>query len=332
LAALLDAEPVDLAHIHNIYHQISPSILPLLKQRGLPVIMTLHDWKLICPNYRLYRQGKICEACKGQRYYQAVAKKCVMESRAASLLNCLEAYLHHRLRIYESNVDYFICPSEFMKHKMAEHGLPENKLRVIHNGVEVQTFRSSSDDCGFILYFGNLTEEKGVFTLLEAARFLKTKEIVVTGTGPAALPLREKAAHLGIKNIRFLGFVPEETLVATLRGASFTVIPSQWYENFPSSVLESMAYGKPVIGSRIGGIPEQVEDGVNGLLFEPGNAVDLAEKINYLAARPSLVREMGYNARRTVKTKYSMDRHYEQVMALYNEARMQHTKLTKKLQ
>jgi glycosyltransferase involved in cell wall biosynthesis len=318
LSFLLNREVIDIAHLHNIYHQISPSILPLLKKKGIPVVMTLHDLKLMCPNYRMFADGRICEDCKKGHYYHAILNKCVKNSLAASFVNCIEAYTHHLIKVYEKNVDRFICPSQFMKYKMREYGYSEEKLEMIPNGVDLREFAPDYSHNGYILYFGRLDKEKGIFTLLIAASLLKSAQVVFAGTGNYGEALKGEAERLRLNNVRFPGFVTVTALKELVRGAMFTITPSEWYENCSSSVLESFAYGKPVIGSRIGGIPEQIEDGVNGLLFEPGNVKDLAEKIDYLSSHPDLIVKMGKNARKIAEEKYSMDIHYRQTMDLYS--------------
>ena len=319
LSALLDVRPIDIAHLHNIYHQISPSILPLLHKREIPVVMTLHDLKLLCPNYRMYAAGRICEACRGHKYYNAFLRRCVKESKTASFLNCIEAYVHDLMGIYKKHIDSFICPSEFMRNKMIEYDFSKDRLKLIRNGIDVRRFRPIHENAGYVLYLGRLDKEKGVSTLARAASLLKHVDVLFAGTGHEEGNMRKEAEHKGITNIGFTGFLTGNELRKTIQGAMFTVTPSELYENCSISILESMAYGKPVIGSCIGGIPEQIEDGVNGFLFEPGNAEDLADKIGYLAARPDLIVRMGKEARKTVETKYSMDRHYEKLLALYRE-------------
>ena len=319
LASLLAQEQIDIVHLHNIYHQISPSILPVLKKSGIPVVMTLHDLKLLCPNYRMYARDRVCEACKGHRYYNTFLKRCVKDSTGASLLNCIEAYVHYAIGVYEKNIDRFVCPSKFMKNKMAEYGFSEDRLILIRNGIDAARFRPIHENAGYVLYFGRLDKEKGVSTLARVASLLKHVDVVFTGTGNEEDNMRRDAEQKGITNIRFTGFLTGDELQKTIYGAMFTVAPSELYENCSLSVLESMAYGKPVIGSRIGGIPEQIDDGINGFLFEPGNADDLADKISYLASEPDLIVRMGKEARRTVEKNFSMDQHYEKLMGLYCE-------------
>ena len=257
LASLLEREEIDIAHLHNIYHQISPSILPVLKKAGIPVVMTLHDLNLLCPNYRMYARDRVCEACKGHKYYNAFLQRCVKESRAASFLNRIEAYVHHLIGIYNKHIDCFICPSEFMKNKMSEYGFPEDRLILIRNGIDVRRFRPTDENAGYVLYFGRLDKEKGVSTLARAASLLKHVDVVFTGTGHEEGNMRREAEHKGIANIGFTGFLTGNELRKTIQGAMFTVTPSECYENCSVSILQSMAYGKPVMDSVSGASPSK---------------------------------------------------------------------------
>ena len=317
---LISEQKPDLAHLHNIYHQISPSILPVLHQKGIPVVMSLHDYKLICPNYRLMTQGHICEKCNSTKYYQAVFHKCVKDSFSASLLNCLEMYVHKFLKFYEKNVDLFISPSLFMKEKLSEFGL--NKSRIFYLPPWVKEVKSSPSYTysDFILYFGKITKEKGVEILIKAMEKIVTKDgqLVIVGEGEEKDRLQNYVSQNGIENVKFVGFMERSKLNELIRTSRFVVLPSQWYENSPSTIYESFALGKPVIGSRIGGIPELIEDGVNGLLFEPANVEDLAEKIKYLYHHPLLAQKMGISARKKVEEKYSEEEYYKKLLGIYD--------------
>jgi glycosyltransferase involved in cell wall biosynthesis len=318
LEALLDAHPPDLAHLHNIYHQLSPAILPLLAGRGIPVVMTLHDLKLACPNYKMRTGGEICERCVGGKYHHAVLHRCVQDSVVASALCAVELFAHRWSGLYVNNVDRFVAPSRFYVQKMIEAGLPASKLVCIPSFTHVDRYTPSYGG-DYVVYIGRLSDEKGLPTLVEAARGFQGRLLIV-GEGPLRGPLERMVAADGLDNIEVLGPKWGAELVDLVRGATFSVIPSEWYENSPRSCIESFACGTPVIGANIGGIPEMVDDGETGLLFEPFSAVDLREKMEYLRARPALVAAMGRAARAKAESEYSPERHLGRLLAVYRDA------------
>ncbi len=324
LSKLLDQYTIDIAHLHNIYHHISPSILHELKERNIPVVMTLHDYKMVCTSYSMLNVNP-CEACSGKRYFQAFKRKCVKHSYAKSLLGVLEMYVHHKiLDIYE-NVDIFISPSMFLKGKFAEMGFSKN-IVYLPNFIDTEKFcnnKIQDGDEGSIAYFGRLSAEKGLFTLLEAAKILNAKSKVVVniiGDGPIRGELDKKVKMENIDNVKLLGYKKSEDLYREINRSQLVIIPSEWYENNPISILEAFALGKPVIGSRIGGIPELVKDGETGYTFEPGNAEELCEKIELLLTDRSLRGNLGNNAGRFVRSVFNPEKHYHGLMEIYKSA------------
>ncbi len=316
--ALLRQTKPDIAHLHNICHQISPSILPVLNRRGIPIVQTLHDLKLACPNYRMLGPDGPCERCKGHRYYNVALQRCVKNSLAFSSLNCIEAYFHSAIRIYDL-VDLFICPSRFNRDKLISFGQDPRRFRHLPNFVELDPSPSLSSG-GYILFCGRLGSEKGLFTLLKAVQADSNIKLVIAGSGPEELPVRRYLSEKDVDNVELAGFLSGEERNRLIRRSSFMVVPSECYENCSLSVLEAFASGKPVVGSNIGGIPEQITPGVNGLLFEPGNVEDLREKIRYLVSHPEEVLRMGKGARQTAEGIYSPDAHYSRLMQIYSEA------------
>lgn len=274
----------DIIHIHNIYHQISPSILDVAKSHQIPVVMHLHDYKLICPNYSLFANGKPCEDCLPNKYFHCVKRRCFKNSLLKSLLVSLEMYIHHRvLKIYEKNISAFIAPSLFMKNKVIDSGWPAEKIKVIVNHypeTEESADYDSSDKKNYLLYFGRLSIEKGITTLIKAANKSQV-HLKIAGSGPEEEALKKMADVSGAP-VEFLGFKNGAELNKLIKEARAVIIPSISYDNMPLSLLEAMHLKKVVVASKIGGIPEIITDGENGLLFEPGNASDLELKINQL--------------------------------------------------
>jgi len=315
LDALIEAWRPDVAHLHNIYHQLSPSILRALRRRGVPAVMTLHDYKLICPSYNLYSHGGVCERCKGHRYYNAVLQGCVKGSRLNGAICATEAYAHHRSGAYDG-IARLIAPSRFMRDKMIEFGQDAARIDYLPNFLDLDAYTPRYTPGRYVAYAGRLERVKGVETLVRALGGSQL-EVRIAGDGEMREQLEQQCARQRFDNVRFLGRLESNGLAATLQDAMFVVVPSEWYENAPMSVLEAYAYGKPVIGARIGGIPELIEDGSTGLLFEPGDAAGLRAKVERLLANPALVEEMGRNARPFVERNFGPQQHYERLMAIY---------------
>ena len=325
LSKLLDNYHVDIAHLHNIYHEISPSIIDVLKKRAIPMVMTLHDYKMVCASYSMLANEKTCEACAGGKYFNAVKKQCVKGSLAKSILATLEQYLHNKILAIYDKVDIFISPSLFLKNKLRDMGF---KREIIHlpNFIDMIKFKDLETEYKntkkfSIVYFGRLSSEKGLWTLLEAAKILKTKvEVKIIGDGLIRGGLEEKVKMDGIYNVKFLGYMKGEALYKEIKRSMAVVLPSECYENNPMSVLEAFALGKTVIGSRIGGIPELVKDNETGLTFEPRNAEDLSEKIRMLLSDSSSLIRMGENAQGFVENEFSLEKYYQGLMEIYHRA------------
>lgn len=318
MRSLLEEVRPDIAHLHIIAHQISPSILPVLKQRGIPIIQTLHDYKPICPSYGLVSHGKICERCKGGKFYHATLQRCNHDSIAASLVNTVEMYLHQAWNWYDLP-DVYITPSEFMRQKLIEFGMPEKKLIHIPNFVNLDKYPYSEGFGDYFVYVGRLTQIKGVHTLLRAMEKVRNKHVrlLILGDGPQRPYLEQVMNNLGLENVRFLGYQNPDQLVHVLSNAMFSVLPSEVYEICPMSVLESMSMGKPVIGADIGGIPELIEDEVDGMLFSSGNVDELASRIDRMLSDDDRLHEMGKAAHHKIAMKYDAKTHYSQIGALY---------------
>ncbi|MBI5207883.1 MAG: glycosyltransferase, partial [Candidatus Firestonebacteria bacterium] len=245
LKKLLKTEKIDIAHLHNIAHQISPSILHVLKKNNIPVVMTLHDYKLVCGSYSMLSQGEICENCKGGRYYQILNKKCKGSFVNNSII-ILEMYLHHRLLNIYNNVDLFVSPSIFLIDKIKEMGF-KGKFVYLPNFIEPSKYSPNySWEQERIIYFGRLSKEKGIDTLISAVKNIEVY-LDIIGDGPEKTNLEEKVKLQNIENVRFLGYKKGKELQDEIRNSMFVVIPSQWYENNPYSIIEAFALGKPVI-------------------------------------------------------------------------------------
>ncbi len=319
IARLIEMEKPDIAHIHNIYHQISPSIIDTLKKNGIPTVMTLHDYKLTCPAYILLLNGHVCEGCSNGKYYNVFLNRCIKGSRTKSALNMLEMYLHHKiLHIYEK-INILISPSKFLMQKTREMGI-SSEIVHLPNFLDASGYNPAYNrEEKSIVYFGRLFKEKGVPTLIDAVKGLDIK-LKIIGEGPQQQMLKNKVSTEKVTNVDFLGYLQGEELQNNIKKSMFAIIPSEWYENNPRSVIEAFALGKPVVGSRIGGIPELVKDWETGLTFEAGNSEDLSQKICILLKNQNKIEEMGKKARALVEEEFNAENHYHGLMAIYKKA------------
>jgi glycosyltransferase involved in cell wall biosynthesis len=312
---IIETKP-DIAHIHGIGHEISPSILDAIKSFHIPIVQTLHDYGNLCPNSSFLSRGEVCERCKGQRYYNVVLRRCKRDSLGASLLACISQYVHISTNIYGRNVDVFISPSRFLQKKFIEHGI-NKKIITIPNFINLESYQPGESNSGYCLFAGRLVDYKGVRTLIEAAKLNRQARILIAGDGELADEIRKAVLEHQLDNVTLLGFVEPMELMRLMSFANFTIFPSEWYENYPMSIIESFACGKPVIASDIGALPDLVVDKWNGLLFEPGNAVQLADQIQYLFDHPEDAIEMGKHGHEFVLTNNDPETHCRQVMQVY---------------
>jgi len=320
LERLIKDKRPDIAHLQNIHHHITPSIFYPLKKFKIPIIWTLHDYTLICPNTSFLSQGKICERCKKIRYFWPSVVRCKKGSFAASTMAAIESTMHRIMRVYDV-VDFFITPSKFLRNKLIEYGFDSKKIVCLNNFLDV-TIPDSAEPVGdYFLYIGRLSEEKGIKTLIDAVIKAGTGRLKIVGDGQLKDELISYVRSNSVNGaVEFLGYKKHEEVIKLLRRCRFVVLPSDWYENFPYSILEAFACGRPVIGSRIGGIPELIDDGENGLLFTPGDSDALADKIKKLHIEGDKISEMSRNAQKKFKENYGHEKHYQRLMEIYKQA------------
>ncbi len=307
----------DIAHAHNIYGRLSLSVLDELKVAGVPTILTLHDLKLLCPSYLMLNRGTICEKCKGGRFYHAVRTRCLKGSYAASAVYALESWLNYVFGRYHT-VRHFVTPSLFLRDKCVEYGWDSGKIAHIPNFIDLSHKTEFKAGGKYLLYIGRLSSEKGVDTLLQAHRGLKRPvPLKIVGDGPERASLERNARNAG-SSVTFTGYLSGPELSDALQGARCVVMPSEWYENAPMTILEAFACHKPVLGARIGGIPEMIDDGINGYLFNPGDAADLQAKLELFLDLPEeKISEMGKSAREKVEHEYNAEAHYKRLTSVY---------------
>jgi glycosyltransferase involved in cell wall biosynthesis len=310
----------DVAHLHNVYHQLSLSVVRALDAEGIPVVQTLHDYKLVCPAYLLMTESKVCERCRGGRFYEAVRHRCLLDSRAASAVGAFEAYLHKWIRTY-AKVRLFICPSEFMLEKVASFGVDRRRLVHLPYFIPLDRYTPSPERGDYYVYAGRLSREKGIATLLEAhARLGRTRPTLrVLGDGPLRESLEARRAELGLEDVSFEGHQSLPRLEEIIGRARFVVVPSEWYENYPYAILEAFALARPVVGARIGGIPELVRDGETGRTAPSGDPEGLAEALASMIADPTKAEEMGRAARAWVGSQLAPEPHLSRIREIYAE-------------
>lgn len=281
---ILDFKP-DIIHLHNIYHQISPSILDVAKKFQIPVVMHVHDYNLVCPNHALFVRGKICTECLGGKYYNCIKRKCVKNSYLASILAATELYIHNKvLNIYQKNIKLLITPSNFMKNILLADGWPEDRVKVINNPFKISTSNKMYLKKDYFIYCGRLSEEKGIETIIKAVAKNNKLELKIVGSGPLATNLNGLVKSLNLdKQVVFLGWKTGEELERLIGEAKALLIPSRWFENFPLIALESLALGTPVIASETGGLPEIISAN-NGALAKIDDANDWLKIMNMVMA------------------------------------------------
>ena len=320
MAVLLEHVKPDIVHLNNFAHQIGPSILDVIKRQRIPVVMTMRDYKMVCPTYSMLCKSEICEKCRDGRFYHCGINRCTKGNLFKSLVNVSEMYLHHRILHIYDKIDLYISPSRFLKDKVEEMGL---KGEVVHlpNCVDVAGF-----EAGFewqeksIVYVGRLSHEKGVETLINAVKNIGDIWLKIIGDGPLKGVLEEKIRKENISNVAFLGYRAGKALHDEIRRSMFLVIPSEWYENNPRTVIEAFALGKPAVGARIGGIPELVRDWETGLTYTSGDVADLKEKITLMLKNKKKIPEMGKNARSLVERELNAELYYHNLMEIYDRA------------
>lgn len=306
--SLLNDFKPNVVHLNNIHSQLSPIIAELAHQRGIKVVWTLHDLKLLCPRYDCLRNGQVsCEECFTDKH-KVLEYKCMKSSIAASFLAYKEAIKWNKERL-ETCTDIFLCPSQFMANKMLQGGFNPNKLKTLCNFIDVEKCKKDNyTKNDYYCFIGRLSHEKGIKTLITAANELPYKLIIIGG-GPLEMEMKKMASS----NIEFVGFKQWDGIKEIAGKAKFSVIPSEWYENNPLSVIEAQCLGTPVLGARIGGIPELINEGVTGMTYESKNVEDLKEKIQKMF-------ETSFNYQKIAEKsleKYNAENYYNEIMKIY---------------
>jgi glycosyltransferase involved in cell wall biosynthesis len=317
IAALADEVKPDVAHFHNIHAHLTASIVSPLRKRGVPIVWTLHDYRLICPNTSLLSRGEICERCIPNRFYQAALQRCKKGSLAASCVAMLTT-LYDRFERLPSRIDRFVTPSDFLKSKLLEGGFDPARIECVPNFADLAGFAGLPEK-DYFCYIGRLSHEKGLDVLVRAVASLDAGRLLLVGDGPEAESLRTLARELGTNRVEFAGYRSGEELRRIVAESQFVVLPSRWYENLPYTVMEAFASSKAVVASRIGGVPEMVDDGVNGLLVPAGDAAALAAALRRMLGDRRAREEMGRRGREKAERRYGREKHYQEIERIYRE-------------
>jgi glycosyltransferase involved in cell wall biosynthesis len=306
----------DLAHLHIYHGQITASILRPLRRAGIPIVHTLHEYRLACPVSTFVSRGAPCEACHGGAFWRALPRRCNRGSLARTLVSVSESYLSRALGT-RSAVDLFLAPSEFLRKKMIAHGLAPERILSLPNFVDAARIAPARGPGEHFLYAGRLERLKGVLTLARAARAVRGLPLFLAGDGTARAELEALVRTEGLSHVRLLGHQDSAALERLIRAARCVVVPSEWLENLPLAVLEAMACARAVIGARIGGIPELVVDGETGFLVPPGDEAALAERLRWAAEHGAECERLGQRARARVEAEFSAEAHYPRLMDAY---------------
>jgi glycosyltransferase involved in cell wall biosynthesis len=311
--------PAEVVHFHNTFPLVSPAAYYAARRAGAAVVQTLHNYRLLCPNALFYRDGAPCEDCLGRRIsWPGILHACYRDSRTQTAAVAAMQAVHRAVGTWRGAVDAYIALTEFGRWKFIEGGLPPERIEVKPNFIHFEGSPLDQERRGY-LYVGRLDETKGIATMLDAWRALPDLEALrIAGDGPLLGDVSKAASQL--PNATALGRLSRSEVLMEMAVARALVFPSRWYEGFPVTIAEAFASGTPVIASRLGAMAELVEDRRTGLLFEPGNASDLATKVAWAAANPADMAAMGGAARAEYEAKYAPERNYDLLMEIYERA------------
>jgi len=310
----------DIAHFHNTFFMMTPSVYFACKAEGVPIVQTLHNFRLLCSNGIFFRQGQVCQECVSHSLNRGIKYGCYRHSRILTwgVVNMLEK---HRARgTWQEEIDLFIALTDFSRARFIEGGLPGEKIFVKPNSIKSDPgARAGMGD--YFVYAGRLSEEKGIAVLLEAFKFLPDQKLIIMGEGPLRVLCEDYIKKGGLQNIRIVGHIDKKDYYEILKKAKALILPSIWYENFPVVIIEAFACGVPVIASRLGSIEQIIVDDLTGLLFNPGDHQDLIQKVRMLSQNNSRAFVWGKEARRTFESKFSSEINYQELVSLYEKVK-----------
>lgn len=311
----------DVVYIIHYVNKLSPSVIDAAKEMNVPVVLRLSDYFLLCPRFDFLYKKSVCEDCLTKGYHECIKKRCVKNSFFASLVRVLSMKIHKYIRV-EDRVDAFVTPSMFLKRKLEDNGYNKDKLYCIPTFTDMNDKKMHGGNGGYGLYFGRISEEKGVETLIYAFEKMPDLKIKIMGDDSTdeAIRLKKYVVEKNISNIEFLGFKQGCELDDIIAQAGYVIIPSVWYDNLPNTALEAFKFSKPVIAAKIGSLPELVQDGVNGYLFEPGNVESLICKVKMIQD-DNLQKKMGDNSKKILLENFSEEVHYQNLIKLFERVK-----------
>jgi|HubBroStandDraft_6_1064221.scaffolds.fasta_scaffold22933_2 glycosyltransferase involved in cell wall biosynthesis len=318
---LLLRERPDVVHVHNTFVMVSPSIYWACRDARVPVVQTLHNYRLLCPGANFFRDGKVCEECLDHGVWRGVRYSCYQGSNSATAVVAAMLTTHRFLGTWPRLIEYFLAPTEFARRKFIKGGFPQDKILVKPNFVDPDPGEGTGDR-SYALFVGRLSPEKGLRTVLDAwTRLGNTIPLHIVGDGPLRTEFEEYVRQHGLSNVRFLGRLAWKETMAAMKGARCLLFPSECYEGaLPLTVVEAFACGTPVIASRLGAMQDLIADGSTGLHFTPGDADDLASKAKHAWTHPEILDSMRQQARRAYETTYTAARNYEMLLETYERA------------
>jgi glycosyltransferase involved in cell wall biosynthesis len=320
LERLIKDEKPDIAHLHIFYGRLTSSILPVLKKYNIPVVMSVHEYRMLCPAYVMRdNEGKICEKCAEGNYFHCIGGKCIKNNLVFSSIAALDCFIRDKFFSYEEHIDTFIMVSQFIMDKHIQYKPSiKSKSEQIYNFIDLSKYKPNFSHDDYYLYFGRLSREKGIITLLTVWRNFPDLRLKIVGGGELEKDVRQYIDKYEMSNVELVGYLNGDALFDVVKRSKFIFVPSEWYENNPMNVIESFALGKPVIGASIGGIPELIKEGVNGFLFESENLDDLRDTIKKAESlADNEYTKFGNNARAFAEEHFNETTYYHKLLKIY---------------
>lgn len=309
----------NLIHLHIYYGKLTAAILPVARKLGIPIVQTLHEYKLVCPVYTSTRGGQICEKCSVGKYWPAMLYKCNRGKLSRSILSGMEAYVSHSMGS-ATVIDKFIAVSQYQRDKLISRGVDRERISTIHNFIDTENLHPKYVPGKYFLYFGRIERIKGVFTLVDVMKKLGTStKLKIIGEGNAKSELINYLLVNEIANVEVCAAMSGDDLIKEIRNCLCVIVPSEWPETFGLTIVESFACGKPVICSNSGGMPEVVSHGRDGLIFEAGNREELGKYVTYMNNNRAIAEDFGRRAREKAVVQFSASKHYERLMDIYRQ-------------
>ena len=319
LTVTLSKDTPDVAHVHNVFPMLTTAVYKALRNYGVPIIQTIHNFRFLCPNGQFYVHNKVCEACQEKGFLSAVKNRCMQNSFLISSI--YSAAISHAWKsgVLPNGIDRYIALNQFFADRLISGGIPPSRIRILGNFVS-ETGLLVSPKKDYVLYLGRLSQEKGIRTLLRAWKNVDGATLRIAGIGPMMQEIEDMIANYPQARVQTMGYVSGIAKRVLIKEAICMVVPSEWYENFPISVLEAMSLGTPVIASNIGGLPEMVNHDKDGLLYETGNSDALTEKLRLMISDRELAARLAKEALNSANNLFSPERHYESLIDIYTDA------------